>query len=298
MYILKSLKLEVLQKRPVYLLLFFVAIAIFSCTKDYSLENGNNINDPLIVGIDCRINKIVYNDSATGIPQGSVGAVINAKDTVTDISQFDSVGNTIVSFDHLVYSADTIFINPQEFFVADFANGGRIYRLHGLTNPQDPFSAQFDLDYSYDAGGYLVQKSYSLSTNPGSPYYVVNYTYSGGNLMQMTGTDVASGSLIVDAVLHYYLLAPHRYIYLFPDELAYPQYNQFLNFGNKTTNAIKDLKIRYYDIGNIIRDSTVSTFVGYAMSRDNYVLSVYMNGDDQFSIPAQSGKLSFGYKCN
>ncbi len=57
------------------------------------------------------------------------------------------------------------------------------------------------------------------------------------------------------------------------------------------------MKIRNYDPGNTLRDSLVSTFSNYIMSRDNYVLSVQMSGDDLISIPAAIGKLSFSYKC-
>ena len=42
-------------------------IGIISCNKEYSLENSGNITDPLIVGADCRISKIAFLDSATGL---------------------------------------------------------------------------------------------------------------------------------------------------------------------------------------------------------------------------------------
>lgn len=288
-----------MKRTSIHILLALFLTTMASCAKEYSVENGGNLNDPLIVGVNCRISKIAYNDSATAIPKGSIAASINLKDTVTDITQFDSLAYTILFYTSLNYFMDTIKINSIEYFISDPANGGRIARLHGLTDPADPLSPQFDADYSYDASGHLLSKSYSFSTNPGVPYYVVNYSYSGGNLVGMTGTDVSFGSnLIVDAVLDYYVsLTPQNYMYLFPDELSYAPYNQFFNFGTRSRSAIKNLKVRYYDPGPVVRDSTVSTFTGYLMSRDNYVLGVYMNGNDQFSIPAQAGKLSFSYKC-
>ena len=129
-------------------------------------------------------------------------------------------------------------------------------------------------------------------------YYQVNYTYTLGNLTRMTGTDQLSGDLIVDADVNYYSnIIPKRYIYIFPDEKAYPYFSQFFNYGVKNYNAVKKMVIRNYDPGNVVRDSTVSTFSNYIMSRDTYVLSVQMAGDDQQCIPASAGKLSFSYKC-
>ena len=288
-----------MKKISIYFFLLFISATILSCTKEYSVENGDNLNDPLIVGVNCRIAKIAYNDSSTAIPKGSISANINLKDTVLNITQFDSLAFTILFYTGLNYFSDTIRINPYEYFVTDVANGGRVSRLHDLTDPADTLSPQFDVDYSYDGAGHLTSKSYSFSSNPGVPYYIVNYNYTGSNLTGMTGTDVSFGSnLVVDAVLDYYNgLNPQSYMYLFPDELAYSPYTQFLNFGTRSRSAIKNLKVRYYDPGPVVRDSTVSNFTGYLMSRDNYVLGVYMNGDDQFSIPAQAGKLSFSYKC-
>ena len=103
---------------------------------------------------------------------------------------------------------------------------------------------------------------------------------------------------IKDADLTYYSnIAPKNYMYLFPDESTYAEFNQFYNFGNKPTNAVKTIKLRYFDPGNVPVDSAVSQFNSYILSRDNYVVSVYMLGDDQSSIPAAEGKLTFSYKC-
>ncbi len=287
-----------MKKGNLYILLVIGSAIFFSCKKEYSLENGGNLTNPLIVGTNCRISQIAYYDSASGVSLGSIAASINLKDTVTQIIKFDSVGNTILFLATINYATDTIYINADEYFISDLANGGRISRLHGLTDPNDPFSPQFDTDYGYDAAGHLITKISSFTGSPSFPFYEVDYTYLGGNLTHMDGIDIFTADKVVDADIGYYSnITPQKFLYLFPDELSYTHYNQFFNFGKKPINAIKDLKVRYYDPGNVLRDSTVSSFSTYIMSRDNYVLSVYMNGDDQFSIPADAGKLTFSYKC-
>jgi hypothetical protein len=102
---------------------------------------------------------------------------------------------------------------------------------------------------------------------------------------------------------YYTTIKPRNYLNLMPDETIsddlnhFAPYTQFFNFGKKSTDAIRSLKVRSFDPGNVPRDSTVSNFSTYITSRDNYVLSVYMLGDDQESIPAAVGKLKFSYKC-
>lgn len=271
-------------------------IALASCEKETSLENGS-LDNEFIVGADCRISKIIYTDTAGDDKNtGALEATINNLDIVTKITKFDSLSNIIEFIATPTYTNDSVYINPDEYFVVDVNK--RITKFHGLTDPTDPFSLQFDVFYQYNATGYLVAKNYFFTISPTVPFYRVDYTYSGGNLTRMTGTDIATGDLIIDADLVYYNnIIPRRYIYIFPDEVAYAPYNQFFNFGLKSYNAVKDIKVREYDPGNVVRDSIVSNFSNYIMSRDTYIFSVQMAGDDQPSIPAQKGKLSFKYKC-
>lgn len=288
--------------------LLFVAFlfSLFSCEKEYSNENSGSGDSDFIVGVDCRMSKIVYADTtgtSAGLPNvglGSIAAEINNLDIVTRLTEFDSLSNTIEFITDPVYTNDTVYLmanNAEEYFVVD-ANK-RILKLHGLVDPTDPFSLHFDVDYAYNTSGYLVSKTYYLTTTPGVPFYKVDYTYgSGVNLTHMTAVNLPSGDLNMDADITYYnLVVPRRFIYTFPDEINYSQYTQFFNFGTKNFNAPKDMKVRNYDPGNVVRDSLVSTFSNYRMSNDTYILSVQMGGDDQPSIPALAGKLSFSYHC-
>jgi hypothetical protein len=282
---------------------FFVlpvaAMLVFaSCSKEYSQEaSSDDSGNGQIIGVDCRISKIAYHDTATGTGLGAIIASINSADNVTNITKFDSLSFTIDFIATPFYASDTVFINADEYFLVDIATR-RIRQLHALVDPTDPFSLQYEVSYFYDGSGYLAQKFYALTSNPGVPFYLVAYTYSGGKMTHMTGTDLFTGDLVVDADINYYNnVLPKRFLYLFPDEEGYPHFSQFYNFGARPTNGPQKITVRNYDPGNVLRDSIVSTFGSYVMSRDNYVLSVIMTGDDQPSIPATAGKLSFTYKC-
>ena len=273
-------------------------VTLFSCEKEYSIENSGPASE-LIVGVDCRISKIAFLDTtATGdVGLGFIGADINSLDVVTKVTQFDSTSNTIVYINTLTYSNDTVFIDADQYFITDVNK--RIIKLHTVLDPTDPFSLQYEVFYVYNTAGFLINKNYFLASAPTTMFYQVTYSYSGGNLTFMQGVDQVSGEVQTDADVDYQAnIIPRSYLYVFPDTDIFPPYfNQFLNFGNKNYNAVKKITVRNYDPGNVVRDSAVSTFTNYIMSRDGYVLSTQMGGDDQQSIPAVVGKLKFSYHC-
>ncbi len=285
-----------MKKKLINILILSAVIFLSACEKELSTENSSTVGNELIVGKNCRIAKMVYNDTATGINLGSLAATINILDRVDQINAFDSLAVALTFAADITHTNDTIYLNVDEYFVLDLVNN-RIKRLHGLTDPTDILSPQFDADYSYNAAGYLIQKNYLLS--PGAfPLINVAYTYTGNNLTKMTYTNLISGEVEVDADMQYYpTISPQNYMYIFPDEFTHPEYVQFFNFGKKSANAIKKIKLSFYNSGVAV-DSLVSNFASYRMSRDNYVLDVIMSGDDQPAIPAPGGsKIKFSYKC-
>ncbi len=287
-----------MKSKVLYVGLLILTVVLSSCLKEFSNE-GDDTPGGIIIGADCRISKIAYTDSASGTGLGSISAVINSSDEVTDVTRFDSLSLTIDfnSIPQYFANGDTVYIDPDQYFVR--IAGTKLVKLfHGFVDPTVPGSPEYDVNYVYDGNGKLAQKLYNYTLLPGITYQEVTYNYASGNLISMTNIDAFTGDLISDATLTYYTnIAPKNFMYLFPDENTLPSYSQFFNFGGRPANAVKSLKVRYYDPGNIAVDSTVSDFKGYVMSRDNYVLSTYMLGDDQSSIPAMEGKLTFSYHC-
>jgi hypothetical protein len=279
-------------------------VLVAGCAKEYSLENGNGATNggDDVIGVDCRLAKMVYYDSATNIALGSLAATINTEDTVNDITFFDSLNNRILANSMPLYGNDTIYLNPDEYFITDPATGN-VIKAHGsFTFPAIPF----EVDYIYNSNGTLFQKHYDIPGAGISPAIIVEYTYAGGNLVGMTSTDytTVTPELIMDGELTYYNnIAPRANLNFMPDETLtndlnhFAMYTQFFNFGKKSTNAIKYMKVRTYDPGNVVRDSTVSNFVSYITSLDNYITSFYMLGDDQESLPAAAGRIVFKYHC-
>ncbi len=279
------------------IVLFLGAIILLSsCLKEYSAEQSTNGTD-VIIGADCRINKIAFVDSATGIGKGSISAIIDASDNASNITLFDSLSLSVNFSINPQYFNDTVAISTDEYFIRDIITK-RIKQFHGLYDPTIPGSPSFDVVYNYNSSGQLTSKISTFTALPGVPFNTVTYNYTNGNITSMLNFDDFSGDKIADATLTYNSnLIPKNFMYLFPDEEYYAEYNQFYNFGARPNNAVQSIKVRYYDPGDILTDSTVSTFDNYILSRDNYVVSVNMNGNSQVSIPAEAGKLLFSYKC-
>lgn len=279
-----------------FLFLLMVLLGVASCRKEYSDEIDSTVNGT-IIGLDCRISAIGYTDKASGVGIGSINAVIDANDNATSITNYDSLSLSIVSNFTPQYNSNIVTIASGQYFIVDNLTK-QVKQFHGFVDPTAPNSPQIDVDYAYNAAGYLINKVYKYSSAPGSPFQEVQYAYTNANLTGMVVKDLVTGNTIKDAQLTYISnIVPKNFIYLFPDESAYSTFNQFYNFGKKSYNAVKDFKVRYYNPGNLLADSSVSLFSNYILSRDNYVVSVLMNGNDQSSIPAFSGKLKFSYKC-
>ena len=155
-----------------------ILLVFASCTKEYSLENGGTSNNgsDQIIGVGCRISKIAYYDSASNVALGSLAAMINARDTVTDITFFDSLNNIIVSNSMPSYSLDTVFLNPDEYFLTNVATG-LVTHVHGVLTSVFP-SIPFEADYVYNADGTLFQKRYDIPGAGISPAVVVEYSYA------------------------------------------------------------------------------------------------------------------------
>ncbi len=272
-----------------------LVFSIISCQKDYSDEGGSNGSAGNVIGANCRISKINNVDSATDVSKGALTATINATDLVASITDFDSLNFTINTTVTPVYLNDTIKINAVEYFVLD-ATTKRVAKLHRLIDPNNIVSPPIDVTYTYDAAGFLVKK---IGVFLGIPAVDVSYTYSGTNLTKMTLTDLtAAGFVVEDATVTYNpTLAPKNFIYIFPDEDEYAQFTQFLDFGKKPTNAISSITTNTYSAPGVLNTTEVSTFSNYVLSRDNYVLSVIMKGNNQATIPAVTGKVKFSYHC-
>ena len=182
---------------------FYIIATVFvftSCQKEYSTEAGvGDANN--IIGADCRINKITYTDSATGVGLGSISALINAADVVTDITKFDSLTMTIDFNSMPQYFSDTVAIDADQYYVVDIASK-RVKLFHGLIDPTVPSSPEFDVIYTYDIAGHLIQKSYYFTFLPSVPYMQATYSYTNGNLTGMQLQDMFTTDMVELSLIH------------------------------------------------------------------------------------------------
>jgi hypothetical protein len=269
-----------------------------SCEKEVSQEIVVN-TDPNFLGVNCRIGKINYSDSATGAAIGSIAANINLSNQTTNINQFDSLGGFLEFFQSPVYSNDTIYLGAGEYYVVA-GTDKLVQKHHGLVDPGNPLSPGFDVLYTYNGTGNLVKKTRTLLSLPAVVESEVNYSYeANGNMVAMTHRNMITGFLVSDATLQFSpITVPKNYLCFFPDETTGAQDIPFFNFGKPPYNALEYVKLRHYSGAGVLTDSLQSTFSNYLLSSDNYVQKVMMRGDVQPWLPVKKGLLSFSYHCN
>lgn len=235
-------------------------------------------------------------DSLTGIGFVAHNAFFNAAGKPTGTELYDSLSSSLYYSSVFTNSGDTSFVENGQFFVND-ATSGRVKIFKGLIDPSDPLSDTVQITFTYDAAGYLVKKEYYLFNIP-LPLLRSTYTYSNGNLTKALFENLfPSTEVIVDADVEYNTSQPaNGFMYVFPDGFFSAPYNLSFNFGKRPVNTLKKVTTRIYNAG-VITDSLVTNYKNYKLSRDNYVLELFAEGDYQDGIGILDGRTKFSYYC-
>jgi hypothetical protein len=280
---------------------FFVALtAVVACTKEYSFEDplGGQASGP-VLGNNCIINKIVEFDTITNTGLAALNFNFNSNGRVLTLAEVDSIAlNNILSTTY-TYNIDTVRLDPDQFFVLDAT--GRVKQFTGYADPYDPLSDILDFEYLYDASGKLTTRKVSDATLPGIVLLQSDYTYTGSNLTRITTKIPLLNATYFDATYEYQFdRVPKNYMNVLSDAEELAPYLPALNMGSRSLNPIKKIKVLEFDPlvpGGAAIDSTVTTFSNYTYSRDGYVLSVDLGGDEVPGIALSAGRNKFGYFC-
>jgi hypothetical protein len=272
-----------------FLLLFFIG-----CRKEKSIESGDK--NPVFIGSNCRISQVLTVDSLTGIGFEAHNAFFDAAGKPTAAELYDSLSNSIYFLSIFTYSGDTVFLSTSEYVINDAATG-RVKEYQGLDDPSDPFSDTIRVTFSYNASGYLSKTEYYLLGDP-EPLLRSTYTYSNGNLTKsLMERLVPSAEVMIDASLEYNTAQPvNGFMYIFPDGFLTSPYHLSFDFGKRPANTLKKVTTKFYN-GGIVTDSLVTNYKNYKLSRDNYVLELFAEGDYQDGIGIVDGRTKFSYYC-
>jgi hypothetical protein len=291
---MKALKMAVL--------LCSMAAIFTACTKELSFEDpiGAQGQGP-IIGNNCVIAKIVEYDTITRTGLTAINYEFNSSTgRLNNFVEYDSIGQNVVLNANFSYNADTVHIDASQYFVVD--NSGRVKKFHGLQNPYDPLSPELDYEYFYDGAGRIIKRSVTDLTLLPTPFLQSTYSYSGNN---MTGIAVIlmdgmgnTFPLINTTLSYQFDRVPRNFMNILPDCDELAPYMGALNMGLKSLNPVNKIDIVYLDpFSGTPITTTTTLYNNYRYSRDGYVLSVDMSGDDIPALPFAPGRNNFSYFC-
>lgn len=271
---------------------------LFSCSKEESIENGGSSGGVgNIIGNNCKVNTIIAADSLTGKGLFSLYTAFNSNQQGTRVEAYDSINFMLEAASDLTYKGDTIRVGPNEYFVTDVSK--RISKFFTKLDPTDPTSDDYVYNYSYDASGYLKEKTISLAGLPVAPVKFV-YTWAGGNLVKVDGTLTLLGpsQKILAAELTYDASKTAKnFIQIMPDAFEAFFFVMTVDIGKKSTNVVKTIKMTTYDDKGNVADIYNTAIKNVKFSSDGYITEWYAEGDGFDPLGIFAGRTIFKYIC-
>ncbi len=274
-------------------------VFLLSCSKEESIENGSNPGGTPGGGLgdNCRVNKIIAADSLTGKGEFSLFTIFNSSNQATRVEAYDSISLSLEASANLIYKGDTVRVGPNEYFVTDASK--RISKYYSLLDPSDPSSDEYVYNYSYDAAGYLKEKTIALSAIP-VPLAKFVYTWTGGNLVRIEGNTLIPGNSqkILTADMTYDAgKTAKNFIQVMPDAFETFLFILAVDIGKKSANVIRTISMTTYDNG-AAADTYNTTIKDVKFSTDGYITEWYAQGDSFDALGVFSGRTLFKYTCN
>lgn len=277
-----------------------VAVILFSCSKETSIDNGGNPpgGPGGAIGNNCKVNTIIAADSLTGKGLFSLFTIFNASRQATRVEAYDSINLSLEAAADLIYKGDTIRVGSNEYFVTDASK--RISKYYSRIDPADPASDEYVYNYSYDAAGYLKEKTISLAGIP-IPIVKFVYTWAGGNLVKIEGNATVLGlnQKVLTAELTYDASKTAKnFIQVMPDAFETFLYMMAVDIGKKSTNVVKTIIMTTYDNNGAPSDTYTTLIKDVKFSTDGYITEWFAQGDSFDALGIFSGRTLFKYSCN
>lgn len=280
----------------------FVVWVFSACTKEFSFEDpiGSQGAGP-VIGSNCVIGKIIDFDTISRTGLNAINySFSSSTGRLNSLLEFDSIGLNTVLANNLTYNADTIFLDPNYYFIVD--GSGHVIKLHGLSDPYDQFSQVEDYEYTYDNAGRLIKRTVTDPTLYTTPYLRSTYTYTGNNLTGVAVVLLDNGGNVTPyqniTLAYQFDRVPRNFMNMIPGSDELTPYMAALNFGQKALNPVNRIQVIDLDPSNGTPIDTATTFfTKYTYSRDGYVLGIDVSGDDIKSLPLALGRNNFEYFC-
>lgn len=274
-------------------------VMLFSCSKEESTETGGNPTAPGgALGNNCKVNAIIVADSLTGRGLFSLYTSFNASRQATRVEAYDSISLSLEAAADLTYNGDTIRVGQKEYFVTDASK--RITRYYSLSDPSDPSSDTYVYNYTYDAAGYLKEKTISIAALP-VPLVKFVYTWVGGNLVKIEGNTAVPGFIqkVLTAEMTYDASKTAKnFLPLMPDGFETFLYIMAVDIGKKSANVLSTVRMTTYDENGAPADIYNTLIRDIKFSADGYITEWFAEGNGVDAMGIFTGRTMFSYNCN
>lgn len=281
--------------------LFIIILAVVSCQKEYSLEDGGVIKrDSLTTtGNNCRIQQLVQSDKSTSKAEYAYISTYDANKKVSMITWVDSTVNSTDNIFPVSYQSGRVQVDARQYFIT--GADGKVTEFYGYEFPDDPSSAKLKVKYTYNAAGQLTKRTEEYDTLPGVVLYQMEYTYTGANVTRAEIKANSGTAMVRVGLINYeYDAAKTVKNFLFLHALA-PELQIFqnaINTGTNSTNPVVKTTSIYTNPSNGAPVTYVSNFTNYSIDANNYVKSFELTGDDFDEAMLYAGKkYNLNYTC-
>lgn len=285
----------------------FVFIFFLSCRKDHGNNNGNGNNGNGNSGggnngnndTNCIISTISQLNSGLS-SESSLSAFYNNSYNVTKLVIYDSV-NKVKNFeaDFNYISSDSIIIDQYQYLILDTQS--RVIRFKTKSDWSDlENSDDYLYEYLYNDQGFLSIRNLYIN-NSQSPELSTAYNYTNNLMTSCIQTAFTSGNLkVLESTLTYNTsITIKNWIYTLPDATQEYMYLTALNFGNRSSNPLKQVVTKIYDpTSGILLDTWTTNYTNYIVDGHGHLLSGEADGDLQEGIASFYGKTNFYYQCH
>lgn len=204
-----------------------------------------------------------------------------------------------VDFDiNVTVNGDTVNLSTGEWILIDKSTK-LVTTLFTKTDITDPSSDDKLCLYFYNSQGLLVKKQIFLNGST-EPSFETNYQYDKSLLISCIVTAGTNKIKLIESTLSYDTTKTVKpWLYLFPDFFEGYHYLQSFNFGKKAISPVQSILTRIFDIndGSLI-DYWYTTFSGYVISKDGFIIQTTAGGDQQQGLGLLFGITRFDYQCN
>ena len=216
----------------------------------------------------------------------------------TNLLSYDSLSGK-VDFDiNVNINGDTVNLSTGEWLLIDKSTK-LVKTFFTKSDITDPNSDDKLCLYFYNSQGLLVKKQIFLNGST-EPSFETNYQYDKSLLVSCLVTAGTAKTKLIEATLSYDTTKTVKpWIYLFPDFFEGYHYLQAFNFGKKAISPVQSILTRIFDINDgSLLDYWYTTFSGYVISKDGFIIQTTAGGDQQQGLGMLFGITRFDYQCN